>query len=99
MNIENKAVTIDGTNGGDIRVWPNYRNTQLAVAGRSTGLITVTAKALGADVFESFSPELQLDLSIERTAVIQGYSLIRLNFEIDPSGPDFTVKTTQWNDS
>jgi hypothetical protein len=96
MIIKRKAIVIDGTTGGDISVLDEYRVVQIAISGRTTGLVTVTSRALGSDVFESFSPELELDLAIERTEVIEGFSLESLRFSISPAGADYTVKITQW---
>jgi len=96
MNIENKVVVIDGTTGGEITVLKEFHVIQLAVSGRATGLVTVKAKGLGSDVFESFSPELQLDLAIERTSVIEGYSIEALRFDVLPVGANYSVTITQW---
>ena len=96
MNIENKTVLIDGTTGGEISLLEEFHVSQFAVSGRATGLVTVKGKALGSDVFESFSPELQLDLAIERTAVIEGYSIESLRFDVVPTGADYSVTITQW---
>jgi hypothetical protein len=96
MNIENKLVVIDGTTGGEITVLEEFHVIQLAIAGRATGLVTVKSRSLGSDVFESFSPELELDLAIERTSVIEGYSIEALRFDVVPVGADYSVTITQW---
>jgi len=96
MNITNKPVTLDGTTGGEIAVIAEYHAIQVVIAGRATGTVTLTAKSLGGDVFEAFQPALTLDLSVERTCVIGGNSLIALNFEIDAGGADFDATITQW---
>jgi hypothetical protein len=96
MIIKRKAIVIDGTTGGDISVLDEYRVVQIAISGRTTGLVTVTSRALGSDVYESFQPAIELDLAIERTEVIEGFSLESLRFSISPAGADYSVKITQW---
>ena len=96
MIIKRKAIVIDGTTGGDIDILDEYRVVQIAISGRTTGLVTITGRALGSDVDESFQPAIELDLAIERTEVIEGFSLESLRFSISPAGADYTVKVTQW---
>lgn len=45
--IRNKAILLDGTTGGTVAVLPDYKSIQIAIAGRLTGVITVTATTLG----------------------------------------------------
>lgn len=92
----NPEVKLDGTAGGNVGVNPTIPTIQVAIAGRSTGIVTVTAKSSGSDVYEALQPALTLDLTTERTAVISEYSLESLNFVPDVGGADFTVTISQW---
>ena len=90
-------VTLDGTTGGLVPINPNSENIQLSVSGRATGTLTFTGKSAGSDVYEAFQPALTLDLSVERTAVIEGYSLESLSVAVSVGGSAFSVTVTQWN--
>ena len=97
MISKNPKVVLDGTSGGEIPVSPDLPNTQVAFAGRATGTLTITGKSYGSDVFEAFQPALTIDLSTERTAAIEGYSLVALNVTVSVGGDDVTATATQWN--
>lgn len=87
---------IDGTNGGVVSVNPDLPTIQISVAGRTSGTLTFTGKSKGSDVYEAFQPALTLDLSTERTAVIDGYSLESLSIAVSPGGSTFDVTISQW---
>lgn len=96
MIITNPTKTLDGTNGGTVNINPTLPTIQIAVAGRTTGTLTVTGKSVGSDVYEAFQPALTIDLSTERTAVIDGYALNSLSFAVSAGGDDFDVTVSQW---
>ena len=96
MIIQHRAVTLDGTTGGNVPVSRDLPTTQISVAGRTSGTLTITGKSAGSDVFEAFQPALTLDLSTERTATISDFSLSELNFAVSAGGADFDVTVSQW---
>lgn len=96
MIVHQKPVTLDGTAGGNVPVSPDLPSIQVAVADRATGTLTITGKSKGSDIYEAFQPALTLDLSTERTASIDGFSLESLNFAVSVAGDDFTVTVSQW---
>lgn len=96
MIIHHKSVPMDGTNGGFAPVSPDLPATQIAVAGRATGTLTITGKSKGSDVYEAFQPALTLDLSTERTATIENFSLESLSFAVSVAGDGFDVTISQW---
>ena len=88
--------TISGTTGGEIQIDPENKVIQVAISGRSTGLVTVKAVSYGSDLIEDFSPPVVIDLtSGDRTEIIEGYSLQSLEFSSN-SGDDYQVTITQW---
>ena len=96
MIVHHPKVTLDGTNGGIVPVSPDLPRTQIAVAGRTSGTLTITGRSFGSDVYEAFQSALTLDLSTERTAVIEGYSLDSLSVAVSAGGSDFDVTVSQW---
>jgi len=94
--IRNKAILLDGTTGGTVAVLPDYKSIQIAIAGRLTGVITVTATTLGAEGPEGFAPAFLIDLSKEYTGKIEGYVIESLTFTPDVAGDDFAVTVSQW---
>lgn len=96
MISHNPKVTLNGTNGGEMPLNPDLPNTQVSFAGRATGTLTITGKSVGSDVFEAFQPALTLDLSTERTASIEGYSLEALNVTVSVGGDEITGVASQW---
>lgn len=96
MTTTSPAVTIDGALGGTVNINPNLPNVQVSVSKRDTGVLTFTGKSSGSDVFEAFQPALTLDLSMQRTAVINDYSMDMINVSVSPSGADFDITVTQW---
>lgn len=97
MITTNRVVNIDGTFGGSVPLNKTHTTTQIVIAGRSVGILTVTGKSTGSDVYESFNPALTLDLSAERTATIDGFSLESLFVSPGTAGANFTVTVTQWS--
>ncbi len=97
MITSSPEVTLNGTTGGNIGVNPTIPNIQIAIAGRTSGIITVTARSHGSDVYEALQPIMTIDLSVERTAVLDGYSLKSLNFSPSVAGDDFKVTISQWD--
>ena len=73
--IRNKAILLDGTTGGTVAVLPDYKSIQIAIAGRLTGVITVTATTLGAEGPEGFAPAFLIDLAKEYTGKIEAMLL------------------------
>jgi len=66
------------------------------IAGRLTGVITVTATTLGAQGPEGFAPAFLIDLAKEYTGKIEGYVIESLTFTPDVAGDDFAVTVSQW---
>jgi len=96
MIVHHPIATLDGTAGGNVPVNPDLPIIQIAVAGRTSGTLTFTGKSAGSDVYEAFQPALTLDLSTERTATINGYSLESLNVAISAGGADVDITISQW---
>ena len=96
MIIHHPKVTLDGTSGGIVPISPDLPKIQIAVSGRTSGTLTITGKSKGSDVYEAFQPALTVDLSTERTAVIDGYSLESLSVSVSAGGSDFDVTISQW---
>ena len=96
INETPKPVVLDGTTGGDVVVDPNQKGLQFSIAGRATGIISVTVKGFGSDVFTEFSPVIDLDLSVDRTVKVDGFAASELKFTPDTAGGDFTVTIAQW---
>lgn len=64
---------------------PDQAFVQINFSGRATGVITVTAKAVGGDTFESVT-DGAIDLATKRTLLINGFSLKELRFSDAGSG-------------
>lgn len=96
MIVHHTPVTLDGTNGGVVPVNPDLPSIQISVAGRTSGTLTFTGRSFGSDVYEAFQPALTLDLSTERTAVVDGYSLDSLSVAVSVGGGDFDITISQW---
>ena len=96
INETPKPVVLDGTTGGELAVDPNQKGLQFAISGRATGIISVTVKGFGSDVFEEFTPAIDLDLSIDRTVKVEGFAASELKFTPNTAGGDFTVTIAQW---
>jgi len=96
MSTAHAPTTVDGTAGGEVPVYYDLPKTQITVSGRATGTLTITGKSSGSDVFEAFQPALTLDLSVERTALVEGYILQAINIDVSVGGDDFDVTITQW---
>lgn len=96
MIIHHNPVILDGTNGGVVAVNPDLPSIQISVSGRTSGTLTFTGRSFGSDVYEAFQPALTLDLSTERTAVVDGYSLDSLSVAVSVGGDDFDVTISQW---
>jgi hypothetical protein len=90
-----RAETLDGTTGGTINVRPDLKVSQITIAGRATGTITITGTAKGGDIAEAVSGG-SLDLSSERTLIVDGYAMESFTIVPDSAGDDFTVTISQW---
>ena len=91
---ETQAV-LDGTTGGEVEITANFNRKQIAIAGRTTGGVAVTAKSRGGEGFEPFDPPLVIDLTQGYTVITPESVLESLKFVPDASGPDFTVTIIQ----
>ena len=87
---------LHGTNGGNVGVNPDLANTQISIAGRTSGTLTITAQSVGSDVFEAFATPLTMDLSTVRTVILDPASLKELNFAVSAPGDTFDVTISQW---
>lgn len=72
---------------------PMYANTQITFSGRATGVVTVTARASGGDVYETVT-DAAIDLAVKRTLVINGFSVNSLRFSDAGTGA-FTATIIQ----
>ena len=86
---------LDGTTGGEVVITADFTRKQIAIAGRITGSVTVTAKSLGGADFEPFVPPLVIDLTRGFTVTTPESALEALKFVPSAAGDDFTVTIIQ----
>ena len=88
---------LDGTTGGTIEVNPELKSIQVAVSGRTTGVIGVTGKSTGGHADEDFTPNMNINVaSGVYTQKVEGFSMESLTFTPSAAGDDFTVTICQW---
>jgi len=96
MDVHYITSTIDGTSGGTIPVRSDLPKLQIAASGRATGTLTITGTSKGSDTAEAFQPALTLDLSTERTAMIDNYLLDSITIAVSAAGSDIGITVGQW---
>ena len=98
MNINRKQdpITVDGVTGGVVTLDDDYKSTQLTFSGRSTGILYITGKAIGAEDFEQFNPPITLDLSQGQFTAYPYGALDQVKIMPSEAGPDVTLTINQW---